>query len=381
MAERDKMRETVPLFKVFMAETTAEEVGKVLKSGYVGQGPKVDEFERQLKYHFTNDFVLTTNSCTSALQLAVHMLKPESGRFKETDEIVVTPMTCFASIAAILANDCRVRWADVDLNTCNIDLTDVERKMNENTVGVMVVHWGGNPVDLHRLKKIQARFKELYNRDLPIIEDCAHVWNAAYDGTKIGNSGNFCAFSFQAIKFLTTCDGGMLITPDDHSYRKAKLLRWFGLDRDKGQSFRCAQNIELAGFKYHLTDVAATVGIENLKHVDGLVDIHRSNAIYYNEELRDVSGIQLLDFNSDSSCWLFTMRVQDRNGFVKALSDKGIAANPVHARCDKHSCVWKYRASLPNMDELGNEMICIPVGWWVTEEDREYIVKTIKEGW
>lgn len=372
----------IPLFKVYVSDYASDLVKGVLDSGYIGQGPKVDEFEALLKKYYTNDFLLTTNSCTSALQLAVHLLK-SGDRFSQDDEIIVTPMTCFASISAIIANDCKVRWADVDPNTCNIDLDDVERKMGPNTKGVMVVHWGGYPVNLDRLKSIQLRYKELYGKSLPIIEDCAHVWNSEYKGTKIGNSGNFCAFSYQAIKFLTTGDGGMLITPDDQTYRKAKLMRWFGLDREKGQSFRCAQNIEHSGFKYHLTDIAAAIGISNFKDIDGLVNVHRNNSKYYNEQLKNVSGIQLLENNPDhkSSCWLYTMRVKNRSDFVKKLESKGVASNPVHARCDKHSCVYKYRSSLPNMDVLGEDMICIPVGWWVTEEDREYIVKTIKEGW
>ena len=372
----------IPLFKVFMADEASGIVSDVLKSGYIGQGPKVDEFEGLLKKSFANDFLLTTNSCTSALQLAVHMLKP-GDRFSEDDEIIVTPMTCFASIAAIMANDCKVRWADVDPNTCNIDLDDVERKMGPNTRGVMVVHWGGYPVNLDRLKSIQARFKELYGRPLPIIEDCAHCWDSEYKGTRIGNSGNYCAFSFQAIKFLTTGDGGMLITPDDQTYRKAKLMRWFGLDREKGQSFRCAQDIALAGFKYHLTDIAAGIGIANFPHMHDLLVAHYANAAHYHYHLHGVDGVQLLERHPDykSSSWLFTMRVKDRLNFVKKLESKGIAANPVHARCDKHSCVYKYRSSLPNMDVLGEEMICIPVGWWVDSEDLNYIVESIKEGW
>ena len=132
-----------------------------------------------------------------------------------------------------------------------------------------------------------------------------------------------------------------------------------------------------------MTDIAAAIGISNFKDIDSLVNVHRNNSKYYNEQLKDVSGIQLLENNPDhkSSCWLYTMRVKNRSDFVKKLESKGIASNPVHARCDKHSCVYKYRSSLPNMDVLGEDMICIPVVWWVTEEDREYIVKTIKEGW
>jgi len=373
---------TIPLFKVFMADTAAKETGEILKSGYIGQGPKVDEFERLLKQHFNNDYVVTVNSGTSALQLAVHLIKPENG-FSDSDEIIVTPLTCFASVSAIIANGCKVRWADVDPKTCNIDLVDVERKLGPNTRAVMVVHWGGTPVDIDELSRIKKRYKETYQRDLHIIEDCAHCWDSKYKNQLIGNSGNFCCFSFQAIKFLTTGDGGMLITPDASLYKRAKNLRWFGLDRDSGASFRCIQDIEESGFKYHLHDIGATIGIENLSHMSEVVSKHKSNASFFNKNLSSVYGVTLLEESrhSESSYWLFTMFVERRAEFIFKMESKGIMCSPVHARCDKHSCVSDFKSFLPSMDSLQTRHVSIPCGWWVGDKDRNYIIDCIKEGW
>lgn len=373
----------IPLFKVFMAETVSESLEPVLKSGYVGQGPKVEEFEKLLKDHFGTDYILTVNSCTSALQLANYLIRPKEGWANFNDEILVSPLTCFATISAILAHGGKIRWVDIDSDTCNIDLVDAERKLTENTRAICFVHWGGNPVDLVIVRYLQDKYYARYGRKLHVIEDCAHCWDTKVDGKMVGTWGNFCAFSFQAIKFLNTGDGGFLILPDRETYERAKLLRWFGLDRDQGASFRCIQNISESGFKYHMNDISATIGIENFKHVSKNVDIHKSNAKFYDKELESVPGVCLFKRheNDDPSYWLYTIKVEDRDGFTKHMKEHGIDVNPVHARCDKHSCVSQYQTFLPRMDYLEKFYISIPVGWWVGEEERQYIVDTIKKGW
>lgn len=367
----------IDLFRVFMSKEAPDAVSEVLRSGYIGQGPKVEQFEAELQKLF-NPFVLTVNSCTSALQLAVHMIKPQ---YNHQSHIITTPLTCFATASAILMNGVDIKWADVDPNNCNIDLLDVERKMNENTAGVMIVHWGGYPVDLDKLKEIQNKYLSLYNKPLPVIEDCAHCFRSYYKDKLIGTHGNPCCFSLQAIKSLTTGDGGLLITSDQETYHRAKLLRWFGLDRDKGASFRCIQDIGPEfGYKMQMNDIAASIGLANLPYMEETITKNQENAKFYYEQLK---GVKLLERLPDrvSSDWLFTMRVEKREEFIKMMHSKGVDVNPVHARCDKHSCVKNYYGSLPGMDELEKDMICIPVGWWVDEEDRQYIVDCIKSGW
>ena len=132
-----------------------------------------------------------------------------------------------------------------------------------------------------------------------------------------------------------------------------------------------------------MNDVNAAVGIQNLKEVDSLLKIHKSNGEYYNETLDVVDGITLLDnrHGFDSSYWIYTMKVQDRSSFMKMMTDKGVMVSRVHERNDKHTCVSEFISHLPTLDRVVEEMICIPVGWWVTEEDREYIVDCIKQGW
>lgn len=394
------MKMNIPLFKVFMSPEAGENVSKVLNSGFIGQGPKVDEFEKILEKKFDKKIV-TVNSCTAALHLALRLIENSPG-----DEIITTPLTCAATNMPIILNNYKIKWADINLNNCNIDLDDVERKLSKNTKAIMFVHWGGYPVDLDRVKQIQDKCYALYGHRPEIIEDCAHVWNSYHNDTLIGTSGNFCAFSLQAIKFLTTGDGGFLIPKSSHKvseivaghpsyasddlkikynyseyYNKSKLLRWFGLDRESSADFRCSQNPKYIGDKLHMNDIAATIGLSNYPYIDDLAKINRSNSEYYNKELQNVAGVTLLENKYKSSYWIYTLRVKNRDKFKEMMTEKGIMVSQVHSRNDVFPCFDKYKCSLPNMDIVHQDMICIPCGWWVTEKDREYIVETIKEGW
>lgn len=371
----------IDLFKVFMSSETPKEVEKVLTSGFIGQGPKVEDFEYRLSKHFNNGFINTVNSCTSALELAVHMVKNQW--LNSECEIISTPLTCTATNLAIVNRGATIKWADIDPKTCNIDLDDVARKITPKTKAIMVVHWGGYPVDLEKLRSIRMKAEETFGHKPWVIEDCAHAWGAKYKNIMIGCYGNFAAFSFQAIKHLTAGDGGILISPNTTFHQRAKLLRWYGLDRTSSKDFRCEQNISEGGFKWHMNDINATIGICNLNHTDEIVQAHKENGEYYNLVLKNISGVKLLENHPDhdSSYWIYTMLVEGRPNFIKKMKEKGIMVGQVHDRNDKHDCFKQFKTVLPNLDKLAKEMICIPCGWWVTKEQRQYIATCIKEGW
>lgn len=396
-----KEKTTIPLFKVFMTQKAADETAKILMSEYIGQGIQVDKFEKLLSEYFNTNNVVTVNSATSAEHLAIHMLKRQEKNvvshhgvcFTEHqwdglnpgDEILATPLTCTATNWPILANGMDIKWVDVDLNTCNMDLDDLERKISPKTRAIMVVHWGGYPLDLERLRDIQLKTEKLYKFKPVVIEDCAHAFGSTYKNRKIGSHGNICTFSFQAIKHLTTGDGGCIIFPHESQVTRAKLLRWYGIDRnDNRKDFRCENDISEFGFKMHMNDINATIGIENFsavvtENLKKTID----NANFYNKELANVPGVTLLENKQDrqSSYWIYTLKVERQSDFMDKMKECKIMVSRVHERNDIHSCVSKYRCHLPNLDKLVKEMICIPVGWWVTPEDRQYIVDCIKNGW
>lgn len=390
----------IPLFKVFMSPSAAQATAITLNSGYIGQGPKVDAFENILRDRFSHDFLATLNSATSAEHLALHLLrKPTEINSRQErlhgstdkwlgwepgDEVLTTPLTCTATNWPILAQGLKIKWVDIDPATLNVDLDDLERKLSPRTKVIVVVHWGGYPVDLDRLKQICNRAKEIFGFAPCVIEDCAHAFGSSYQGRLIGTHGNICTFSFQAIKHITTGDGGLLMLPDSQLMHRAQLLRWYGIDRNSNRKdFRCEADIPEWGFKFHMNDIAATIGIENLKHTDEIIDRHRSNAEFYDRTLQGIAGVKLLERQSDrqSSFWIYSLLVDDKAGFYRAMKDRGIATSQVHERNDIHSCVREYRSALPSLDKIVPRLTAIPVGWWVSDENREYIVDCIKRGW
>lgn len=383
------MKRKVDLFKVFMSPTAAKEVGEVLNSGYIGQGPKVDEFEKILKNHFNHDYLLTVNSGTSALHLALHLLKKpylnshwpglETG-----DEVLATPMTCTASNWPILANGLKIKWVDIDETTLNLDLDDLARKITPRTKVILAVHWGGYPNDLDKLKAIQNKAYELYGFKPAIIEDGAHSFGSMYKNKPIGTYGNLTMYSLQAIKHITSVDGGLLLSPHADLHRRGKLMRWYGIDREGDRKdFRCEADIQEWGFKFHMNDISATVGIENLKHADTIVNAHKANALYYDNNLINCTGVRLLkrEEGFDSAFWIYSLLVDNRNDFYKYMHENNISVSQVHERNDKHTCVKEYKTILPTLDKITKNIVSIPVGWWVSQEDREYIVDLIKKGW
>jgi dTDP-4-amino-4,6-dideoxy-D-glucose/dTDP-4-amino-2,4-dideoxy-beta-L-xylose transaminase len=377
----------IPLFKVAMSEKAGSAVANVLNSGYIGQGEKVEQFESDLRSHFNNDFVVTVNSATSGLHLALRL--HEDSIRKSYDgpiEVLTTALTCTATNWPILANNMGIKWVDVSKDNFNMDLDDLERKLSPSTRIIMVVHWGGDPVDYNRLKKIRIKCHELYGFYPAFIEDCAHSFGSAFAQSQIGVDilpNSVGVFSFQAIKHLTSVDGGAMVVPS-YMYRDAKLLRWYGIDRESNtKDFRCEADIESWGYKFHMNDVNATVGIENLKVINPIVQAHKDNARYYNDHLCDIGGIFIPNSHpwSDSAYWIYTMCVDNQDGFMRHMASRGISVSRVHERNDKHTAVKQFQSALPNLDKTVKEMICIPVGWWVSEENRSYIVDAIKEGW
>jgi len=236
----------IDLFKVYMSPNAKTEVGKVLDSGFIGQGTKVDEFEKELRQFLERDYVVTLNSGTSGLHLALSLLKRPTNStsadgysvaekgwpgIQEGDEVLATALTCTASNFPILANGLKIKWVDIDPETLNMDLDDLERKIGPKTKAIMLVHWGGYPNDLDRIKEIQSKSYQLYGFKPAIIEDGAHSFGSKYKGKYLGNHGNIVMYSFQAIKHITSIDGGALVLPHRDLYNRAKLVRWYGIDR------------------------------------------------------------------------------------------------------------------------------------------------------
>lgn len=349
----------IPLFKPFMSETADQEILKTLHSGMIGQGPKVEEFEKALVPWVGRDTLLTVNSCTSAITLALVLAGVQAG-----DEVITTPMTCAATNTPILNLGAIPVWADINPMTGNIDPLSVMERVTSKTKAVIAVHWGGNPCDLKELEAIGHLF------GVPIIEDAAHAFDAQYEGKPIGSHSDFVCFSFQAIKHLTTGDGGLLVCKNRKDYERGKLLRWYGIDRNApGDKF--LHDIPEAGYKFHMNDISATIGLANLAHMPGILDHCQANG-----KILAAHTHQAIPTRG-SSQWLFTVLPEDREAFVAKMAAAGISTSQVHGRNDMYTMFKPYRRNLPGVDQFASRQINVPCGWWLSNEDLLHVAETL----
>ncbi len=367
----------IPLFKPFMPRSVQDPLLETIFSGWIGEGPKVKLFEARLAEYLNleKERLILVNSGTSALQLALRLAGVGPG-----DEVISTAMTCAATNEPILLQGARVHWADIDPLTGNISAASIAQAINEKTKAIMIVHWGGYPCDLAEINTIAAQ------HGIPVIEDAAHSLGSVYQGALIGAHSDFVCYSFQAVKTINTIDGGLLVCRDPEAAHRGRKLRWFGIDREarKTEVF-WEYDIEEPGYKFHMNDVAATIGLEQMKYLPDLLAHQRCNADIYYRDLQNVPGITLPPRTADrlSTYWLMTVLVEKRDDFVTLLRSKGIATSVVHIRNDIYTAFNDAARveSLEGLDSFTSRMLCIPIGYWVSEEDMRTITDTINQGW
>lgn len=369
------MADRIGMFKPYVSEKAIGRVASVLKSGWVGEGKVVEEFEKRFQELIGAPFPVAVNSGTSALHLALVMTGIGPG-----DEVITTAQTFIATSHVVLAQGARSVFADVQYETGNIDPHDIEHRISERTKAILVVHWGGYPCDMDEIHEIAAR------RGLVVIEDAAHALGAAYKGRPVGSISPFTCFSFQAIKHITCGDGGMLCVADERSRDEARRRRWFGIDRMRRTPSILGEplwDVSEVGYKYHMNDIAGALGLEHLLEFDDLFKRRAYIAGRYREELSSVAGITLFACAGDRvhANWLFSLHVEQRVPFIQMMKSKGIDVSVVHQRIDTNSVFGGRAEGLSNLERLTETMICLPLHNLLTDADCEYVIKSIRGGW
>jgi perosamine synthetase len=293
------------------------------------------------------------------------------------DEVIIPAQTFIATGLAVLYVGAKPIFADINLLDGNISVESIKSKITNKTKAIIPVHWAGYPCDLDEINKIALEY------NLSVIEDAAHAFGAFYKNQIIGSISRFTSFSFQAIKHLTTGDGGALCCKNIDDSKIVKRLRWFDIDRENskigflGEREYDATNV---GYKYHMNDISASLGIGNLKSINQKLSKVRNLAKIYNEELKNVSGIKLMDYKDDrlSSYWLFPILVDERNEFIKKLKSKNIPTSVVHQGIDKNSIFGNIDKSLINQRIFDEKQIHIPLNDSMSLDDVFEIINVIK---
>ncbi len=364
----------IVLFHPHIAPSSFQEISQTISTRWIGQGPKVEKFEKMFQQRFTKgNPAIAVGSGTDALHLAYLLAD-----IKKDDEIVVPVFTCTATNIPFLYIGAKVKFADVQVNTLNIDVDHVRKIVNEKTKAIVCVHYAGLPCDMNELHAIAKQFS------IPVIEDAAHALGATYNGNPIGAVSDFTMFSFQAIKHITTGDGGLLTFKDESLLEKSKRLRWFGIDRAAKQGGIWENDIFEVGYKYQMTDLAACLGIASLNEFDQILSHRQKLFEEYVKELKNVPGIKVIGTDLKDrthAAWLITVLVENRVDLVKKLHDNKIESAQVHYRNDRYSIFGGRRDDLPNMDSVEDKYLVLPLHTKLSIEDIQRVCNVIKSGW
>lgn len=360
-----------------MPETALEALRSVLASGWLADGMQVRQFEDLLRSWVGNPNLTAVSDISGAITLALYMAGVRPG-----DEVITSPMACTATTMPIANLFARPVWCDVEPLTGMLDASCLAELITPRTKAVLFYHWAGDAADINEINAIA------HARGLKTIDDAADGFGTEYKGKRLGNNGtDFTAYSFQAVKHITTGEGGALFFASAEDADRAQWLRRYGIHRP---SFRLADgdlneksDIPLAGYNFYMNNIAATIGLEQFKHVEEIVQRHQVNGRFYDEALKGIPGVRLLRRRQDSvsAYWTYTMLVERRNDLIRKLKEYGIAAQRLHIRSDIYSCFDAERRAVPGVDRFSAQCLSIPSGWWVSFEEREYVAEAIKRGW
>ena len=368
-------KQPLALFNTYVHPSAPQRVAAVLASTFLSEGKLVMEFEGRLRAELGMVHPAALNSGTSALHLALEVAGVRAG-----DEVILAPQTFIASALTVVQVGAKPVFADIQYDTGNLDPADIEHRITARTKAIMAVHWGGYPCDLAEIQAIAHR------HGLLVIEDAAHAPGATYRGQAIGAISDFTCFSFQAIKHITTGDGGALCARDPRYAREVFRRRWFGIDRAHSPVSEVgerAYDLTDVGYKYHMSDYAAALGLANL---DGFADrlaVRRQRVQQYRDGLRRVPGLRHFQHQPDreSTHWLFGFHVENRLAFIRALRAKGIPASVVHDGIDRNTLFGGKRPDLVQQRHFDETQIHVPLHDALTSEQVNYIIDVINQGW
>lgn len=370
----DTKEGNIVLFHPHISDKMRLYVNETLKTRWIGQGPKVERFEKIFSQQFGDGRTsIAVGSGTDALHLSYIL-----AGLKQGDEVIVPVFTCTATNIPFLYMGVNVKFADVQPGTLNIDPESVRELVNEKTKAIVCVHYGGLPCDMKELQEIADEWK------IPIIEDAAHALGAKYMNKPIGSISDFTMFSFQAIKNITTGDGGMVVLKDKNLVEQAKRVRWFGIDRSQKQMGIWENDITEIGYKYQMTDISASMGLAALEEFDEVLTLRKQLFKKYEEQLDNIPGISFIGGkyeDREHAAWLCTVIVENRLGLQKKLRENKIESAQVHYRNDRYSIFGKRRDYLKNMDAVEDKYLVLPLHTKMNIQDVDRICRVIKNGW
>jgi len=356
-------KNSITMFYPHIPKNSLKALKKVFSGRWIGQGPLVDKLEKIFSTRFANNMTsVAVGSGTDALHLAYIL----SG-IKKDDEVICPLFTCTATNIPLLYIGAKIKFADINPDTLNISIESVKNLITKKTKAIVFVNYGGLPCELKELNKIAKKNK------LILIQDAAQSLGATYQNKPITSYADYTIFSFQAIKQITSGDGGMLVIKNRNLRKKAWRIRWFGIDREKKQGGTWENDIKEIGYKYQMTDMGAAILLESIKEFKKIAAHRRKIFNTYLKNLSKNKKIKIANAEGNfvHSNWLFTIILDKKDFLQKKLRLKLIETNQVHFRNDKYSIFSKFvkNRRYKNMDKIENKYLVLPIHTKMTVAD------------
>ncbi|WP_302081591.1 DegT/DnrJ/EryC1/StrS family aminotransferase [Salinibaculum rarum] len=365
----------IPVSRPDVGIAELREIAEALETGWIGFGPKVDEFESEFGDRYEYENVIATNAGTSALDLAI-----KASDLSGT-EILVPPITWISTAHVARYNDYEVGFVDVDPETLNMDPSVLADRISEQTAAVIPVHYGGQPVEIPEIVEIA------HAHDAVVIEDAAHAVGATYEDEFIGTTGDVGCFSFQATKPLTTGEGGALVTDDDELARTARRLSKLGVDkstheRSDDEGYDWYYEVTHVGYKYFMHDISAAMGLVQLERQPDLRAKRHAVADRYDnafERIEETTPLRTKDHVTHAR-YNYTMRVPatERDALIAHLNERDIGASVHYMPLYKHPVFERHDPDLPTTETVWEELVTIPMSPTLTPAEVDSVISAVE---
>jgi dTDP-4-amino-4,6-dideoxygalactose transaminase len=363
----------IRLSKSTIGQEEKNAVMTVLNKEYLGMGEEVQIFENDIKkYLQTSKEVICVSTGTSALHLAIEALD-----LNDDDEILVPSLTYVASYQAISASNVKPVSVDVCEDTLFIDIQDARKRLTTKTKAILAVHYASSS------KGMEEVYKFAKENDLRVIEDAAQAFGCRRDGKRIGIDGDIICFSFDGIKNITSGEGGAILTNDEYIIQRVKDARLLGVEKDTEKRYEGQRSwdfdVKYQGYRYHMSNIFAAIGIEQLKKIDSVEKIRKTIVNYYLENLKDINELHFLNFNYDEIIsHIFVIKTKKRDKLREYLLSKNIECG-IHYKPNHMLTKYRTNYSLPIVEKVYEEILTLPCQLNLTIEEQDYVIKTIKD--
>jgi dTDP-4-amino-4,6-dideoxygalactose transaminase len=384
---RPAAKEFIVFGRPSLGNEEIREVSKVIRTNWIGTGPKTEEFEKMFSATVGSRHAVAVNSCTSALHLSLI-----AAGIKPGDEVITTPMSFVATSNVILHAGGKPVFVDIDPQTLNINPDGIERKITRKTKAIVPVHFGGLPCDMEKIRRIAKKFK------LTVIEDAAHALGARYGGQEIGKSpGGLVCFSFYPNKTITTGEGGMVTTDREDWDETIRVWRLHGLDRDAWKRYRSGGLLlsygVVPGFKNNMTDLQSAMGLCQMKKLEGFMKTREKYAKMFDEAFREFPEIELQPRPVPSKeerhglhLYILLLRLDrltvDRDSIVRALRAENIGAAIHYLAIHLHPHYKKLghkAGQYPEAESVSNRILSLPLSPAMTPAEVEAVIHGVRK--